>query len=139
MKDESVLEAVIAESPYKIIEGTFWMQKVSTEVEDKASLRKTPATWAAIFDGQERTIVVCSDEPPPNYTDKDYGPLRAVQLKVSRPFDAPGFLAAACTAVAQTGTPVLAISTFTFDYIFVRSNHLERAISGLNQRGFHQE
>jgi hypothetical protein len=124
------LDEVIADSPYELADGTFWMARSEDEGADPGTV------WGNFNDGLENTRVIASAEPPAEEGNL-YGPLRAFRLRVSKPFAAPGFLAAACTAVADRGIAVLVISTFTYDYVFVRAERVADAEAALRERGFH--
>ncbi|MEU5596414.1 ACT domain-containing protein [Streptomyces sp. NPDC020298] len=124
------LDEVIAESPYELSTKTFWMIQSQDNTSDPAT------AWGEFDDGLEHTRVIASENPPAG-DDKNYGPLRAFRLRVSKPFAAPGFLAAACTAIADQGISVLVISTFTYDYVFVRAERVNDAEAALRDRGFH--
>ncbi|MEU1847921.1 ACT domain-containing protein [Streptomyces sp. NPDC019990] len=123
------LDEVIASSPYELADSTFWMVRSEDAAADAGT------RWGDFDDGLENTRVIASPKPPAGEDDL-YGPLRAFRLRVSKPFAAPGFLAAACTAVADRDIAVLVISTFTYDYVFVRAERVADAEAALRERGF---
>ena len=127
----TTLDEVIAESPYEALSETFWMYESAKNDLPAAD----GSAWSTTADGLETTKIVASEDQPTDWSD-GYGPLKAFRLRVSKPFAAPGFLAAACTAIADSGTAVLVISTFSYDYIFVRAGMSATAESALQARGF---
>lgn len=127
------IEEVISDSPYRSLTETFWMYESG---DSGASHEATTTVWGLIDDGLESTKVVASEERPSDFRDNGYGPLHGFRLKVSKPFAAPGFLASACTAIANHDIAVLVISTFTYDYVFVRTDKACAAESALKSRGF---
>jgi hypothetical protein len=134
MQNANSLDSVIAASPFYVDPASYWMigdRNVQQGVESGNA-------WSITNDGIERTAVIKADSLPDTQTDSVYGPLRSIRISPSKPFDAPGFLAAASAAIAETGTAALVMSTFSYDYIFVHSDHIERAVEALARRGFPQ-
>lgn len=60
---------------------------------------------------------------------------RCLEVRGPFAFDAIGVLAALAAPLARARIPILAISTFDTDYIFVRQVHLARAIGTLRSAG----
>jgi hypothetical protein len=58
------------------------------------------------------------------------------EIKVSVPFLGVGFLAAISKAVAEEGLNILIVSTFSKDYVLVREETYEQALSSLQKIGF---
>lgn len=126
------LADIIAESPYQRLPQTFWMYPTAETVAGN----HVSQPWSITTDGFETTKVAISETKPENFPNDGYGPLTVFRLKVSKPFAAPGFLAAACTAVASRDIAVLVISTITFDYLFVRTEARSTAEAALQEHGF---
>ena len=61
---------------------------------------------------------------------------KLLEIKVSAPFAAKGFLAAIAQTVADHDLIVLIISTFSKDYILVKEETSDKAIQALQDRGF---
>lgn len=59
-----------------------------------------------------------------------------IELKVSVPFYAVGFLATVSEAIAKEGMNILIVSTYSKDYILVREGHINKAIKILLSLGF---
>lgn len=126
------IDEIIAESSYETLAQTYWMQR---DIANMAVDQNSSGLWSVTSDGVETTRVVASTDRPSDFAE-GYGPLTAFRFRVSRPFAAPGFLAAACSAIASTNVAVLIISTFTFDYVFVRQGSALAAEDVLRARGF---
>jgi hypothetical protein len=139
------LDEVIAQSTFRVEADTYWMYgETCPGTPDLPLARRqsgTPAgtVWAVVTDGTERTTIVSSAANPGVGDAEYYGPLRAIRIRPSSPFNAPGFLAAATTAIAAYDISILAISTYSYDYIFTSSEHLPIVIAALAARGFIQE
>jgi hypothetical protein len=124
------LAEVIRTSPVELLEGAYAVVNIRTPSQ--------PITaFATMRDGLEVTAFVRIEDLPEFATFDDIKmPYKAVRLRTSKPFNAPGFIAAACRAVAEQGCNVLVLSTFSFDYLFLRESDLDIAISGLSRLGF---
>lgn len=61
---------------------------------------------------------------------------RLIEVRVSQPFLAQGFIARITKAVADQGLNVLVVSTFSKDYFLVREESAETAIDALRDLGF---
>lgn len=126
------LEEVIATSPVIPLPGTFWMYVVA----DQQRMLQQEPPWLEVRDGAEWSVIRESRDAPTDFASDGYGPLRAMRFQVSRPFAAPGFLAAASTAIADSSAAGLVVSTYSYDYIFVRAEMLDGALASLTRRGF---
>lgn len=62
-----------------------------------------------------------------------------IELKVSVPFYAIGFLATVSNAIAEEGINILFVSTYSKDYALVRIEHADKAIKKLLSLGFKQD
>lgn len=60
---------------------------------------------------------------------------RCLAVRGPLAFDAVGVLAALAAPLARIPIPILAISTFDTDYLFVRQAHLARAVRALRAAG----
>ena len=61
---------------------------------------------------------------------------RLIEIRVSQPFAAPGFIARVTRAIADRGLNVLAVSTFSKDYFLVREESTDTAVAALRDVGF---
>ena len=60
---------------------------------------------------------------------------RCLEVSGPIPFEATGVLAAIAAPLARARIPILAISTFDTDYLFVRQVHLASAVRALRRAG----
>jgi uncharacterized protein len=60
---------------------------------------------------------------------------RCLEVAGPLPFEATGILAALATPLARARVPILAISTFHTDYLFVRGERLPSAVRALEKAG----
>ena len=123
------LEEVIQASPVRVLEGSYSVLRVST-------IPSTVNYFAAVSDGSEVTIVVPADDAATLDASNAEGPFRMLRLEIAAPFAAPGFIAAATTALAQAGVNVYVLSTFSFDYVLVKAHDLKAAVTALGARRF---
>lgn len=61
---------------------------------------------------------------------------KLLEIRVSLPFLAKGFLAAVTKSIADRGLNILIVSTFSKDYAIVREENLAEAVDALRKRGF---
>ena len=61
---------------------------------------------------------------------------KLVEIKVSSPFLAKGFLARITKAIADKNLNVLVVSTFSKDYILIREETFEDGLKALEEAGF---
>jgi len=86
-------------------------------------------------DEDEITIVVEEKDLTQDYVESVKW-FSLIEIKVSMPFIAKGFLAKVTDAIAKAGLNILAISTFSKDYILVREESKDDAIRALKDIGF---
>jgi hypothetical protein len=123
------LDEVIEASPVAILDDEYHVSRVDHFPPDGDC-------FAAISDGTEITLIASSGHPAIAASSEREGPFRALRLEVAVPFGAPGFVAAATTALAQAGVNVFLISTFSFDYVLVKAHDVDAALGALGDRGF---
>jgi len=61
---------------------------------------------------------------------------RLLEFQISVPFEAPGFLAAISSALAEAGLNILIVSTFGRDYVLLRDADIELGLHVIKQLGF---
>ncbi len=61
---------------------------------------------------------------------------KLIEIKVSTPFIAKGFIAKITKAIADKDLNVLVVSTFSKDYLLVKEETYETALNALKQIGF---
>ncbi len=102
----------------------------------KATRKPAGSHFLIAEDADEVTVVTdepCVETVPYHEAVKWF---RLLEVRVSAPFEAKGFLAAITRSVADAGLNVLVVSTYSKDYILVREEALEKAVEALRQRGF---
>jgi uncharacterized protein len=77
---------------------------------------------------------VCSPGRLPDGVSGEWGWL-ALQLEGPFPFSMTGVLASFVQPLADAQVPVFAISTFDTDYVLIKRDDLERAVSALHAAG----
>lgn len=128
---ENDLEMIIRTSPVEPVSGYYYVLAAQGE--------PTGSVFVTICDGIEQTAVIVAAEPDLAPGPYRRGPYRLLRLRVSRPFEAPGFLAAACAALASERCNVLIYSTFSFDYLLVLDCDFAKAFDTLRRRGFGED
>jgi hypothetical protein len=103
-------------------------------------LAKLPA-WAtgdglhSVTRTSSELSVVCRQERvPPRATRRQDG-FRCLEVDGPLPFDAIGVLSSLAAPLARARIPILAISTFDTDLLFVRAPHLAPAVRALERAG----
>lgn len=123
------LQRVIATSPVRVLPGRF-------AVVECGATPDVALCFAVMNDGDEVTAIIEETHLVSIAQRGCQKWFRILQLNVSAPFEAPGFLATAASAIAALGVNVFMVSTFSRDYILVRSDDLEQSLSGLQTAGF---
>lgn len=84
----------------------------------------------------DETTIVLKEEKLRGVEYKDIQQwFKLIEIAVSMPFFAVGFLASVTTAIAQKGLNVLVISTFSKDYLLIREENNDTAVEALLQLG----
>ena len=77
---------------------------------------------------------MCREGRVPSRVRREDG-FRCVEVEGPFEFDAVGVLASLAAPLARARIPILAVSTFDTDYLFVKQVHLDRAIDALTTAG----
>lgn len=123
------LVEVIAESPALILAGHYYIVEIEKD-------RDVPDALMIFRDDTEITALVSEVLLPEVRSKRHRGPYKAIRFILGRPFSAPGFLASAALAIARSRVNQLIYSTYSFDYVLVKVEDIEEAVSGLNRMGF---
>lgn len=102
----------------------------------KATRKPAGSHFLIAEDADEITVVTdepCVETVPYHEAVKWF---RLLEVRVSAPFEAKGFLAAISRALADRGLSVLIVSTFSKDYVLVREEAVGEAVDALRQWGF---
>jgi hypothetical protein len=78
--------------------------------------------------------IVCRQERVPARARREDG-FRCLEVDGPLPFDAIGVLSSLAAPLARARIPILAISTFDTDLLFVRGPHLASAVRALERAG----
>ena len=124
------LDNIIKQSPIKVLDGRF-------AVVQMAKKNRAKDFFAMMVDDEEKTLVIEEHALKKNrkITGRQ-GWYKLVQVQVSVPFFAVGFLAAITNAIAKKGINVLVISTFSFDYLLIAEEDILAAVASLQEIGF---
>ena len=92
------------------------------------------ARFFSVMRTPEETSVVCPvEDVPPSVATADKG-WRALKVDGPLPLTMTGVTAKLTTPLASAGIPVFALSTYDTDYLLIKSEHLEHAVSLLRTR-----
>lgn len=126
----ATIEDIIKQSSFIIHEGRFIYTKVNKAplIDNHFLLSK---------DQDEITVVTKEENIDQlDLIEKNNDYYKLIELKVSVPFYAVGFLAKVSSSIAEQGMNILIVSTYSKDYVLVREEHLEKAINVLINLGF---
>jgi len=127
------LEKIIRQSSYEVVEGTFIYAKVSAYPREDDHLMVSK-------DNDEITVVTkAENEVKLRLIEKNKEIYALIALNVAIPFYSVGFLAAVTKAIADRGTDILIISTYSKDYVLVKQTELEKTKSALKELGFREK
>ena len=90
---------------------------------------------------EDRSLVCLAQDVPANVTHREDG-WRAFGIEGELDFSLIGILARICGILAEKEIGVFAVSTFNTEYILVKAEHFDGALSALAQAGYqitHQE
>lgn len=93
-----------------------------------------PGQFSLLIRAEEETTIVCplGQAPADAEIDSGWHCLRILQVF---DFSVPGILASVLSPLAQAGIGIYASSTFSTDYVLVKSGDLGRAIEALTAAG----
>lgn len=126
------LQEIIKNSSFRVIPGTFLYLKTASVPQGKH--------FAVMQDEDEITVVTKKDAVSGlKILEQNKDERNLIEIKVSIPFNAVGFLASVSGAIADNGMNVLVVSTYSKDYILVKTNCLEEVREILLNLGFSEE
>ena len=127
--DDAKLNEVIRTSRVVVRRGRYAYLRTEAET---ASARH----FLVARDEDEVTIVTEEANLAKTSFEEQVGWFKLVEVRVSQPFVAKGFIARVTQAIAERDLNVLVVSTFSKDYFLVREEHMDTAISALRDLGF---
>lgn len=94
-----------------------------------------PGELLALVQTGDELSVVCTERyvPPDVRAERGW---RALQVQGPLDFALVGVLASIVVPLARAGISIFALSTFDTDYVLVKEEALDRAVSALTQAGF---
>lgn len=124
------LDEILQASTYRQVPGEFIYAKLSHPPKNPAS------HFMVSFDQDEITVVTKIE----NYEslevlERNKDNYALFELRVSIPFYAVGFLAKITSAISAKGANILVVSTYSKDYILVRTEHTEITKQTLHDLG----
>ncbi len=84
---------------------------------------------------EELSLVCKTDDTPENTTDRDDG-WKALRIQGTLDFSLIGILSKISTLLAENKIGIFAVSTFNTDYILVKEENYEKALSVLAEAGY---
>lgn len=87
-------------------------------------------------DGDETTVVTEERHVASVLFEEEVKWFRLIEIQVSLPFLAKGFIAAVTRALADRDLNVLVVSTFSKDYLLIREEGADEALAALRALGF---
>lgn len=92
------------------------------------------ASWYSVTRTAAELSVVCASRLVPRDVPRA-GPWRALQVEGPLDFALTGILSRLASALAGAGISIFAVSTYDTDYVLVRAEALDRALSCLRRVG----
>ncbi len=127
MEQDKDLKKIIQESTFNVVNGDFVYAKVK-------SVPKKHDFFMLSIDQDEITVVTQNFQGL-SLIEKNRDVYALIALNVSIPFYSVGFLAAISKALAEKGTNILIISTYSKDYVMVKKEKLPGARKVLKSLG----
>jgi hypothetical protein len=129
MTDSADLNEVIRTSSVVVRRGRYAYLKAGSETD-------LADHFLIARDQDETTVVTEEANLPETSFEEDVKWFKLIEIRVSQPFVAKGFIARVTQAIAERDLNVLVVSTFSKDYFLVREETSETAIAALQDLGF---
>ena len=129
MQENASLRDVIRSSRIIVHKGRYAYLRVraQTEIGDHF----------LIAQDQDETTVVTEEKNLARISfEQDVKWFKLIEVRVSQPFAAKGFIACITRAIADCGLNVLVVSTFSKDYVLVREESIATVVTALRDLGF---
>jgi hypothetical protein len=94
----------------------------------------SPSPFALLVQAAEETTLVCPLHQAPPEAEIDAG-WRCFRIEQSFDFSVPGILASVLAPLAEAGIGIFATSTFSTDYVLVKTADTEKAVATLEGAG----
>ena len=115
---------------FRQLPGVFAVCKLPS----KASVPESDDTFFALTRAPDETSFVCPENAAPENALVENGWI-CFQLHGPFPFNMTGVLASFISPLAEASIPIFAVSTYDTDYVLVKQQERERAISVLGAAG----
>lgn len=126
----SAIQEILTETTFKQVPGEYIYAKLSKGPDNPNSF------FMMSFDKDEVTVVTKAENYQNlNAVERNKDNYALFELCVTVPFYAVGFLASVTSAIAAKGMNVLVVSTYSKDYILVRTEHTDLAKETLRELG----
>lgn len=129
MTDNASLNEVIRTSTVVVRRGRYAYLKARAETE-------LGNHFLISRDEDEITVVTEEAHVSESSFEEEVKWFKLIEIRVSQPFLAKGFIACVTQAIAERELNVLAVSTFSKDYFLVREKGIETAVGALQDLGF---
>ncbi len=93
------------------------------------------SSWAFLARTPEEVSLLLPEDLPAPQGGRAEGPWRALRVAGTLDFALVGVLAELSRALAAAGVPILAVSTYDTDYLFVPADRFSEAIAALQAAG----
>jgi hypothetical protein len=118
----------------RVLPGELAVCRLDAEGPLPAWVFHADARFFSVMRTPEETSVVCPvDDVPPSVERADKG-WRALKVEGPLPLTMTNVTAKLTAPLGSAGIPVFALSTYDTDYLLIKSEHLERAVSLLRTR-----
>jgi len=94
----------------------------------------SPGSFSLLVQAAEETTLVCPLAQAPSGAEVDAG-WRCFRIEQSFDFSVPGILASVLSPLAEAGIGIFATSTFSTDYVLVKADDAEEAVTALRKAG----
>ena len=84
---------------------------------------------------EEISLVCKTEDTPENTTERDDG-WKAFRIEGTLDFSLIGILSKISSILADSGVGIFAVSTYNTDYILVKKENFERALTALKSNGY---
>jgi hypothetical protein len=123
------LQDVIAGSPVRLLPGQYAVAKCEAPPEG-------PGFFMVSRDADEVTVIAEEAHLPALGASAAERGYRLVEIRVAAPFLGVGLLAAVSSALAGAGISILIVSTFSKDYVLLKSDCAAKGLEALALAGF---
>lgn len=115
-----------------LLNDTFTVNKLAQFAEIPSILAKGEMCFISRTD--DELCIICPEFMAPNNVQQELG-WRCMKIEGQFKLDEIGVLESALKPLAEANIPILAISTFNTDYIFVMEENLVNAVQALQKAG----